>query len=143
MSELTLFIPGIPKAQPRARATSRGGRFTRMYDPGTAEAWKGCIALAIRDHMPAAPMDGPVRVDLTFLLPRPKRLMRKRDPDGAMYCTAKPDRDNLDKAVLDCLTEMGMWRDDAQVVDGRLRKMYAPKDGRTGVELRITQLENE
>jgi Holliday junction resolvase RusA-like endonuclease len=34
-----------------------------------------------------------------------------------MFHTQKPDFDNLEKAVSDCLTELGFWKDDTQVVE--------------------------
>lgn len=37
----------------------------------------------------------------------------------------KPDRDNLDKAVMDALVRSGLLADDAQITDGRIRKRWA------------------
>ena len=130
------FAPGIPKGQPRARAFVRKGH-AAVYDPGTAEGWKGSIALAARDYLPASPYDCPIVCNLVFIFPRPARLMTKKSPDGRIPYTAKPDRDNSDKAVLDCLTGIGMWRDDALVYDGRITKFYAAKGERTGAHIQI------
>lgn len=141
-----VFIAGVPKGQPRARAFARnmGGKVVaRMYDAGTAEAWKSEIANGIRDVRPATPLDGPLAVDITFYMPRPKSLMRRKDPDGPMLYTAKPDRDNLDKAVLDALTRLSVWRDDAQVCGGSVWKWYAAKDGITGARLRVSRIQLE
>lgn len=137
----SVFVAGEPKGQPRARAFTRvfGGKPTaRMYDPGTAEGWKGAVALAMREHLPAEPIDGPVCVDIDFLFPRPKRLMRRCDPAGEIPHLAKPDRDNCDKAVLDCLKTLGLFRDDCQVCDGRPRKFYHAKTGRPGARITIS-----
>ena len=134
---ITFTVYGDPKGQPRARAFAMGGK-ARMYDPGTAEGWKSLIAAAALPHLPAEPLDGPICVDWTAYFPRPKRLMRRRDPDGPVPHTAKPDRDNVDKALLDALTQLGMWRDDAQVYRGTLVKMYAEKSGRPRMEVSIT-----
>jgi Holliday junction resolvase RusA-like endonuclease len=82
-------------------------------------------------------LEGPIQVDIDFFLPRPKRLCRKKDPDGPVPCDAKPDRDNLDKAVLDALTALGAWKDDCQVFNGFVCKWYASKAGRTGAIIRI------
>jgi Holliday junction resolvase RusA-like endonuclease len=136
-------VSGIPKGQPRARAFARpmgGGKFSaRMYDPGSAEAWKGDIAHAFGAVSAPLPA-GPIRVDITFLFPRPGKLNRKKDPDGRVYHTAKPDRDNAEKAVLDCLTRLGVWADDAQVCEGTVRKFYAAKGERPGAEIRVSVL---
>lgn len=128
MNVIKFKVFGTPKAQPRVKAM-RAGAFVRMYTPGSANDWKQAIAAAALLHRPETPITGPVSVNSTFYFTRPKRLMRKIDPDGEIPHTTKPDRDNLDKAVLDALTGLGFWRDDCQVWDGSPRKLYAPKDG--------------
>ncbi len=51
--------------------------------------------------------------------PIPRRLA------GELRPISKPDRDNLEKLVLDAFTRSGRWwRDDSQIVDGRSRKVY-------------------
>jgi Holliday junction resolvase RusA-like endonuclease len=42
-----------------------------------------------------------------------------------MHPIGKPDCDNLAKAVLDCITQLGcFWRDDSQVVHLTISKEY-------------------
>jgi Holliday junction resolvase RusA-like endonuclease len=36
---------------------------------------------------------------------------RKKDPTGFLLCGKKPDNDNLEKAVYDCITDAGLWTD--------------------------------
>jgi Holliday junction resolvase RusA-like endonuclease len=129
-------VQGEPKGQPRPRAFSRGGH-AAVYDPGTAEGWKGAIALAARPFLPAEPLDCPLRCDIAFFFPRPKRLMRAKDPDGPIPHTTKPDKDNLEKAVLDTLTQIRFWKDDALVYDGHVVKFYAAKGARPGACIQI------
>lgn len=52
----------------------------------------------------------------------------------------KPDRDNLDKAVLDALTGI-FWHDDCQVCSGTIEKQIADGDSKSGVEVFIYKLE--
>ena len=66
--------------------------------------------------------------------------MRKKDPLGPFYCITKPDRDNLDKAIMDTLTDIGMWVDDALVCDGRIRKFYHGKEDQAGAFVKITKI---
>jgi Holliday junction resolvase RusA-like endonuclease len=131
---ISFFASGEPKGQPRARAFARkfGNKFSaRVYDPGTAEGWKAQVAIAARPYLPVTPHTGPLEVNLTFFFPRPKKHFRTgkrahelRD-DAPVFHIAKPDRDNSDKAVLDALTQLGMWGDDCQACAGRIRKLYA------------------
>ena len=71
------------------------------------------------------------------LFPRPARLNRKKDPVGRIPHTSKPDRDNLDKACLDALTQLQLWSDDDQVCAGEVSKWYAAKDERPGAIVRV------
>jgi Holliday junction resolvase RusA-like endonuclease len=130
MKILAVRVFGIPKPQPRLRAFAKkmGNVYVaRVYEAGTAEAWKSDVIRTARPQRPASPIEGPLRVSIDFLLPRPKRLMRQRDPDGPIYCESKPDRDNLEKAVLDAFKTDGWFRDDCQVVSGEVRKFYHAK----------------
>ena len=69
MTRIAFFAAGLPKGQPRPRAFSRGGH-ARVYDPGTAEGWKASVALAARDELPPAPLEGALSVSLRFYMPR-------------------------------------------------------------------------
>lgn len=40
--------------------------------------------------------------------------------------TKKPDLDNLEKQLLDCMTRMRFWEDDRQVYMVAKKKIYSP-----------------
>ena len=92
------WVPGDPKAQPRPRAFARGNRI-RMYDPGTAAAWKARVIESLRPWKPERQIDAPVLMVIEFYLPRPQRLLRAKDSEDPISCGSKPDLDNLIKAV--------------------------------------------
>jgi len=130
---LTFRVDGTPKAQPRPRATIRG-RHAGMYDPGTADEWKRLVSAAFL-AAPGAPdkIDCAVHVIIDWLFPRPKSHYgagRRLKLSAPAYHTQKPDVDNLEKAVLDALTDAGAWHDDAQVV--RVEKGKRWTEGETG-----------
>lgn len=135
---------GIPKGQPRPRAFARidsvGRAKARVYDPGTAEAWKSAVVVAGASARPKQPIEGPVSVVMYFMMPRPKRLYRKKDPAWGIPCPSKPDWDNLAKGTLDAMTADGWWRDDAQIVDARVSKNYHEKDGAPGAMITVAEL---
>lgn len=149
MTSLQIYVVGLPKGQPRAKPSRRGG-FIRMYTPDVADDWKGCVARAIADAVPkGAPFplfSGPVRVDATFIFPRPKGHFRTNGdikPNSPTWHTAKPDRDNCDKAVLDVFTQCQVFADDAQACDGRIMKRYAGVGEATGARIHILSLSDE
>lgn len=128
--QVTFTVQGEPKGQPRPRAFAFHGR-ARVYDPGTAEAWKSLIAFVARPHIPMEPLTGPVAVELHFHMPRPKAHSGRHGikPNAPKEHTGKPDADNLAKAVLDAMTTIGFWRDDSQVSDLKVRKIYSLTPG--------------
>lgn len=126
-------VRGIPKGQPRPRATIRG-KHAGVYDPGTASTWKHAIILEARPLRPRVPIAVPVRVAVEFRMPRPKRL-----PVGVVWCKARPDVDNLAKALLDALADDGWFADDALVVELSVRKVYHRKDGVPGASVEIAE----
>lgn len=137
-------VVGVPKAQPRPRAFARrmGGKFVaRVFDAGTAEGWKSLVATEARSHRPAAPLEEPLSVELDFFLPRPKSRSRKCDVQDAIACASKPDCDNLAKAVLDCMTQDGWWRDDSQVVRLVVEKRYHAIGARPGASVRVREMQ--
>jgi crossover junction endodeoxyribonuclease RusA len=136
---ISFVVRGLPKAQPRVKAYRRGAH-AGVYDPGSAGEWKALVVAAGRPHRPPQPLDGPLCVSIDFVLRRPKSLMRKRDPEGEVWCTSKPDRDNLEKAVLDALKQDGWFLDDALVCDGPVRKFYHAKNGVPGARITIAEL---
>lgn len=119
-----------PKARPRV---VRGGKLT--FTPTPTKRWEAALALAAQPHMPRAMIDEPLCVDLLFVMKRPKRLMRRADPDGFVWAPTRPDADNIRKASLDALSPF--WRDDSLVVAGTTLKVFAEKTGRPRVVVRI------
>ena len=94
---------------------------------------------ASEDNIPR-PFEGPLSVSLTFFFPRPKGHYNKKGlkATAPKWHTTKPDRDNADKAVLDALTNLGIWADDKQVCCGWIRKMYT--DTSAGCQIEITEV---
>jgi Holliday junction resolvase RusA-like endonuclease len=138
-------VDGVPKGQPRPRAFGMkrkdGGVAIRVYDPGTAEAWKSAIAVAFRkkfdglDPKPTLPIVGDVSLRMRFMFQRPKSHYRTGQhsaelrPDAPDWHTSKPDLDNLVKAVMDALTNIGIWRDDSQVAFMEAAKWWSSLGG--------------
>jgi Holliday junction resolvase RusA-like endonuclease len=90
-------------------------------------AFKATVRMAFERKFSGSPFTAPIRVDCCFVMPRPQKLMRKSDPSGRIPHAQKPDRDNLDKAVLDALKGLA-WIDDCQASAGFIEKWWTAKD---------------
>ncbi len=128
------FIPGKPVPQPRPRAMRlphNGG--IRIYEPAHATAWKATIATHMRALNPVLIESGPVRMDLMFVIKRPKSHLTKKGVrrKGAPITPVGRnvgDVDNLAKAVLDACNGI-LYRDDSQVIHLGVVKTYSSKPG--------------
>ena len=59
---------------------------------------------------------------------------------GEKWKTTKPDTDNLQKGLKDCMTKCGFWEDDAQVVIEHVSKVWT--SGQTGIQITIDAWED-
>ena len=141
---LSFFVLGEPKAQPRAKAARIGG-FVRMYTPASAKDWKASIRreafLALEKQEDRSQLCGPLSVRLVFHFPRPKAHFNSKGiikPGAPHWHVTKPDRDNCEKAVLDALGDLGLFKNDSQVCAGEVVKVYA--DARAGCSITIQEL---
>ena len=132
MTSRQVTVYGEPKAQPRPRATARGG-FARVYNPSTADEWKRMIIDSASDNL--GPWLGPVSLEIRFDMPRPKHLRGTNEKPH----TVKPDIDNMVKAVMDALTSALWWIDDDQVWELKTSKQYAARGEPSGVWIRATE----
>jgi len=160
---IDLVIAGTPRARPRPRHAARiirGKAVSMTYQPtkirinrktgkpdpysvawARAQEWYEAVRAALWKHgRPAEPWTGPVCCTIDVYFERPQRLNKKSSPEEAIRHTASPDRDNLDKSILDALTEAGLWEDDAQVCAGEVRKWYVAKGCGPGVVIRAERI---
>ena len=84
-------------------------------------------------HRPDKPLTGPVSLSTVWLFPK-----GKSHRHGEWRIT-KPDTDNLQKLLKDCMTRCGYWKDDAQVVREAVEKRWS--DEPSGIYIEINPLE--
>jgi len=132
-------VYGKPKAQPRPRAYRKGKR-AAVYDPGTASAWKESVKRTLANEgYPQEPLTGPVTLTLLFRLPRPVKHYSGSEalkPSAPLDHLQKPDFDNLAKAVVDAMTDIGVWTDDCLVIHCEVHKRWSDEID-AGVEISL------
>lgn len=108
MSGIRFDVHGVVKGQPRAKAFRRGSH-AGVYNPPTADVWKAAVRGAAMHAWNKVTLTGPIEVSICAIFERPKSHFRK---DGSLKPTApkpwehtaKPDLDNIAKAILDELS---------------------------------------
>lgn len=112
-----------PKGSTRAFLPKGWTRPVVTSDNPKTKGWQQTVAEAALAAMPSPVlMDGPVSLDVTFYLKRPKSLGKK-----SRAHTTKPDLDKLVRSVKDALTHI-VWHDDSQVIAVQAWKFYAAPD---------------
>jgi crossover junction endodeoxyribonuclease RusA len=121
---LQFRVVGLPVTQGSKRAVLRGAR-AGLIDANDAKLrpWREAVRAVATDAWGnRPPVAGPVRVVVLFALHKPASAPKTRRtwPMGAR----SGDVDKLARAVLDAMTDAGIWRDDAQVVRLEVVKDY-------------------
>ena len=93
-----------------------------FYEPGRLKAARAKLEANLAHHVPDQKYAGPVELVSTWCFPKGKH------KDGEPM-TEKPDTDNLVKLLKDCMTKVGFWKDDAQVVRDITEKFWASIPG--------------
>ena len=136
MDEKTLYVeggllfarlPGEPRGKGAGRAVRRGAHMGITTDAKTRQ-WMSEAVDRLEEAWSYGPLDRGVGVEIICVKARPKRLLRKKDPDDRLWCEGKPDADNVSKIVCDSLTDAGVLRDDAKVVLLIVHTLYAARD---------------
>ena len=112
------------QADLRILKTKDGRQFIGKMAKSGIKAWirdfKDAV-LKMDRAIPDRPFQGPLEVSLYFGFPN-----IQADKGKVMPMTTKPDADNLAKAVLDALTDLGFWGDDSQIVVLHISKIRTP-----------------
>ena len=104
-----------------------------FYDPAPVKEAKRLLIAHLLPHRPEKPLEGAVALTTVWLFPK------GRSHRNGEWRITKPDTDNLQKLLKDCMTRCGFWRDDAQVVREAVEKRWS--DEPSGIYIEITPLE--
>ncbi len=110
------------------RVTVRNGKPQFFDSPELAKA-RADLCARLEQFTPDAPFEGPVSLYVAWLFRDARKRIGWRD--------TRPDTDNLEKLLKDCMTRMRFWIDDAQVAEEHVTKVWA---ARPGISIIVRQL---
>jgi Holliday junction resolvase RusA-like endonuclease len=126
-------VPGEPKGKGRARATAAlnaaGEPFVRMHTPKDTRQAERAIRAAFKERHPGhQPWTCPVLLRFTAVFETPtsfNQALKDAAARGQLYATKKPDKDNIEKLIVDALNGVA-FVDDQQVMGGGLKRYGSP-----------------
>ena len=108
------IVPPTATAQQKG-VFVRNGRAHFFVKAKVREA-ENFLAALLADHAPRSPFAGPVGITVTWCFPYRKSEPKWRTSgDAYLPHTTRPDLDNLEKGLIDTMTRLRFWNDDAQI----------------------------
>ena len=138
---MLLVIKGKPNPLKRHRHTRSG----RTYDPSYHD--KKEFAHKASYKKPGKPLEGALRMQVAFYMPRPKTHYRtgrykNQLKKGVPYWhTTTADLDNLEKLVCDAL-EGSFYKNDSQIAQKQSEKIYCDSGEEPRTEINLTTIDN-
>ena len=130
---MNFFIAMTP---PTATAQERKVRVVKnkpvFYDPPAVKDAREKLTAYLSLQKPEHPMKGGISLRVLWLFPK-----GSSHKNGEWRIT-KPDTDNLQKLLKDCMTRVGFWEDDAQVAREVVEKRWS--DEPCGIYIEIEPL---
>lgn len=121
--QINLDFPFPPVAKERPRLSRYG-----TYTPARTKEFERQVQLHARRMFTDLMLEVPLRVDIEFHLPKPKRTK------FGYWPAVRPDLDNFIKAILDALNGI-VWKDDALICSLFCTKVYAPQIPRIKIKI--------
>lgn len=94
-------------------ATAQQKQFNRqtgqVYMKTEAVAARKTLMAHLAEHRPEEPFKGPVKVEIGWCYQNPNK-------KNGEWHESKPDLDNLEKDLLDCMTKLKFYEDDKHIV---------------------------
>lgn len=95
----------------------------KFYEPQELKDARAKLSAYLSRHVPEEKYTGAVRLTVKWLFPRSGK------KQNGEYKTTRPDTDNLNKLLKDCMTDLGFWKDDALVASEICEKFWADNPG--------------
>lgn len=126
---MSMEPPAVTAQEQQVRVNAGRPAF---YEPARLRDARAKLLSHLAGRRPDEPFKGALQLVCRWCFPK------GRHRDGE-YRTSRPDTDNLQKLLKDCMTQAGFWKDDAQVASELCEKFWAEKPG---IYIRISRLED-
>lgn len=129
MTSSTVVLAITVHGKPVTQGSKTRTRWGMRDDNGDRlRPWRESVKHAAFDALDGGDrLEGPVQVEVAFTFDRPKSAPKRRPCWPVTRSSG--DVDKLVRAVFDALTDAGVWRDDAQVVEVGARKLHVGDTG--------------
>ena len=121
---IQFFMPMLPPTvtAQEHKVTVVNGK-PKFYDPPEVTDAKSKLIAALSQHHIEQPFSSAVRLVVKWLFPASGKHR------NGEYRGTRPDTDNLQKMLKDCMTKCGFWKDDALVASEITEKFWADIPG--------------
>lgn len=125
---MPMIPPTVTHQQKKVRVKNGKPIF---YEPDQLKSARGKLIGHLAEHVPDRKIRRPIRLFVKWCYP-----IRQNKKDG-QYKDTRPDLDNAQKLLQDCMTYVGFWKDDAQIASLVCEKFWARLPG---IYIRIEEL---
>ena len=101
------------------------------YEPPELKEARAKLTAHLARHKPPEKYTGPIYLQVIWCFPCGE------NHHPGEYRKTKPDTDNLQKLLKDCMTDVGFWKDDALVCREHVEKFWGDPPG---IYIRIEEL---
>lgn len=117
------FMPMIPPTvtHQEKQVAVRNGK-PIFYEPPKLKEARAKLTAYLMKHIPEQPYTSGVRLIVKWCFPKGRH-------HNGEYKITKPDTDNLNKLLKDCMTHCGFWKDDALVASEICEKFWVETPG--------------
>lgn len=120
-NQFYLHFETMPKATAQQKGVSIIHGKPHFYEKANVRNARTEFTLALKENKPKVPSELPIKLKICFCFDvKDKKKWGQPKP-------TKPDTDNYLKLLKDCMTDVGFWKDDSQVVDEHVWKYYSEK----------------
>ncbi|GAA0382526.1 RusA family crossover junction endodeoxyribonuclease [Paenibacillus motobuensis] len=131
MTEFFMPMKKVPTITHQQKQVAVVNNKPVFYEPEELKAARAKLMAHLGQHVPPKPYIHRVRLIVKWCFP-----LTGKAADG-QYKHTKPDIDNSQKLLLDCMTACGFWKDDALIVSLIAEKFWAAFPG---IYIRIEEL---